>query len=396
MKAQRFRKLLWTLNLALGAGVAGVGALLVLDKPVEADLKFVSEALSDYKTKSPQKLLQPALKEEDVKQVLLKPEWKDLPYYPFVGPKPPPKKEKVVAPTDAPKGPTGLETIGRVLVMMYVPPEGGQKQAKGSSVLWQFGDKKTLSVSPGKFVAQKGQPERFKLVDVVQVTDSSYKLLYEVYDDPAGKPSSTGELVYDNTPKPSDRITGGTPPAPPKDAPAAGAGAATAAAPAGPAAPGGKPTGYTVVGPEGAPAPAGGAAASKEWRASVSATSANRRRMEFDEGAFNHLKGKTVDQVLENVRTEEYNRGGVQGLQIFPAGDTSMAERFDVRRGDILIAINGQPTKTRADAVRVAQALPPDTSLVTIEVDRDGKRIFYDVDPRDPKVRRAAAGIAPK
>lgn len=391
MKAQRFRKILWTLNMALGAGVAGVGALLVLDKPVEANLQFLAAAKKEYEGKSAQPILKPALSEKEVREVLLRPEWAELPYYPFVGPKPPPKKEKVEKPVERVQGPTGLETIGRVRVMMYVPPEASGQVARSSSILWEFTDKKTKSVSPGDFVSRKDEPQRFKLIDVVQVTDTRYRLLYEVYDDPQGKPVTSGEMVYDNTPKPSDRITGVTVEAPveaAKPAPAAGAPA--------PAAPGAAPTGYTVVGPEAGAQPAATAAAPGEWRARVTPTSSNRRRMEFDEGAFNHLKGKTVDQVLENVRTEEYNRGGVQGLQIFPAGDTSMADRFDVRRGDILIAINGQPVKTRADAIRVAQALPKETSLVTVEVDRDGKRLFYDIDPRDPKTRRAAAGIAPK
>lgn len=398
MKAQRIRKLLWAVNLALGAGVAGVGALVLLDKPAEAKgaPPWVQQALEAYNQKTPQVVLAPAVAKDEIEKVILRPEWRSLPYYPYAGPPIPAKVDAPTGPTQAPKGPEGLEAIGRVFTLIYSPRREGQSAAVDTGVLWKFTDGRTRTFSPGEFIVQKDQRERFRLTDVVPVDDSGvrYRLLYEVYDDPKGQPVSKGELVFDNMPKDSRDILqmpGETKPAP---APApASAGSSGGAQPSAAPAVVGPRTGYTEVGP-GQPEGASSSGTSKEWRARVEATSSNRRRMQFDSGAYEFLRGKNVDQVLENVRTEEYNKGGVQGVQMFPVGEAGLAERFDVRRGDILIAINGQPVKTRADAIRVAQALPKDTKLVTVEIDRDGKRLFYDIDPSDPKARREAAGLA--
>ncbi len=396
MKAQRIRKLLWGANLALGAGVAGVAALVLFDRPVEAKAApaWATQALESYKKLVPEKVLQPAVEKDEIEKLILKPEWRGLPYYPYAGPPIPAKVEAPTGPTEAPKGPEGLEAIGSVYMLIFSPRRAGQTVASDTSVLWKFKDGKTRAISPGEFFVQKDQKGRFRLTDVVPLDADlqRLKLLYEVYDDPAGKPVSTGELIFDNTPKDTrDIVTlpGDRKPKAPEPAPAPSGGAAGARSATVPA--GGGNGGYTVVGPEN-PGGASGSA-SKEWRAEVRAVSANRRQMSFDQGAYDYLRGKTVEQVLENVRTEDYNKNGVQGVALFPVGDTSLADRFDVRRNDILIAINGQPARTRADAIRIAQALPKDTTLVTVEIDRDGKRLFYDIDPRDPKARRAAAGL---
>ena len=47
-------------------------------------------------------------------------------------------------------------------------------------------------------------------------------------------------------------------------------------------------------------------------------------------------------------------------------------------------------------AIRIARGIPPETARVNVVLDRDGERLTYEVDPRDPKTRRAAATIAPR
>lgn len=124
--------------------------------------------------------------------------------------------------------------------------------------------------------------------------------------------------------------------------------------------------------------------------------SRGRKEVTFDDDAFTALKDKSVEKLIEDVRTEPYDRGGVRGLQIFPTGGGGVADKLDIKRGDILISINGQPIASRDDALRVARAIPPETARVAVVIDSDGERITYDVDPRDPKTRRAAAAAAPR
>ena len=55
--------------------------------------------------------------------------------------------------------------------------------------------------------------------------------------------------------------------------------------------------------------------------------------------------------------------------------------------GDVLKAINGTPVHSRSEAVNVVKALPANIANVQVIIERNGRQITYDVDPRDPKVR---------
>lgn len=384
MKAQKIRRSLWLLNLAAAAGVVAVGihAALYEPPPAQATTVWAEEALREYRQRQPARIVQAAVKVEDVQSVFLNPEWKER-WFPYTGPRIPPKAEPPKADVEVPKGPTGLEAIGRVRMLLYRPVAAG-----GSVLTWEFGDKRSDVFKLGQFIAQKGQPGRFKLVDVVRLEPGKarWNLVYEVYDDPKGKPVSTGELLYDAEPKPRTdgpiRIQ-----RKPEPAPAGGSAQAAAGAPPAPA-----PGSVTVVGSETA-ATGGGA---RDWKPTVRDLGRGRRRIELDEDAFAALGEKSVEKIIEDVRTEPFNEGGVRGLRVFPQGAGAIADKFDVRRGDVLISINGQPVASRDDAIRIARSIPRDTPSVSVVLDRDGERLTYDVDPRDPKVRRAAATVAPR
>lgn len=386
MKAQKIRRTLWLLNLAAAAGVVAVGARAALyEAPsAQATTAWAEEALKEYRQRQPARIVQAAVKVEDVQSVFLNPEWKER-WFPYTGPRIPPKAEPTRAEVEVPKGPTGLEAIGRVRMLLYRPVASG-----GSVLTWEFTDKRSEVFKVGQFIVQKGQPGRFKLVDVVRLEPGKarWNLLYEVYDDPKGKPVSSGQLLYDAEPKPRAdgpiRIQRKPEPGT-GSAPAAAAGAAP-----GPAA-GAAPGSVTVVGGE---APAPGAA--REWKPTVRDLGRGRRRIELDEDAYAALGDKSVEKLIEEVRTEPFNEGGVRGLRVFPQGAGAIADKFDVRRGDVLVSINGQPVASRDDAIRIARGIPRDTPSVSVVLDRDGERLTYEVDPRDPKVRRAAATVAPR
>lgn len=399
MKAQRIRKVLWLTNAALVAGVLAVGALLVLNKPAEAKAapEWATKALTAYKDKTPVQRLKPAVEKSEIEDVFLKPDWKELPYFPFVGPKIPPPRPKEAAVVEQPKGPTGLEAIGRVRMLMYRPPARPGEPASGSAIGWEFsgGETKTGVFGPGDFIVLGDQRKRFKLVDVLQPDRkvARWVLVYDVYDDPQGSPVSRGELVHDNEPKENADILRrpGGPTKPAAGAPGAAPGASVSE-PAG-VKPPASGSGVVVVGRETPKVPSGSSSAS-DWRAEVRETGPGRRAVTFDDATFERFKGQDIEKILENVRTDEYEGPGVKGLRITPVGDTSIADKLTLMRGDILVSIDGRPTPNRDAAVRAARAVSPDAARVSVEIDRNGQRLTYDVDPRDPKTRRAAAVAA--
>jgi hypothetical protein len=373
--------------------VAAVGALVLMTKPAEAkDVVARARAVMDeYKTKQPVKVLQASVKEEDLKKEILRPDWKGPPpYYPYAGPKiPAPEVKQAVKPV-VEEGPKDLAAIGRVSMLLFTPPPAGETVAKDTVVFWEFSaDKKKVAFIPGEAIRpNKESPERFVLVDVVRISPdvSRFRLVYDVYDDPKDKTKvRRAELVYDGVAKPTaaeKKILPELEEKPVEPTPAvagtkpAAAGTTTGTAAATPAEP--EPTASNDP---------------KAWKPEITTVNSGRRDVRFDEATFRHWKGKKIEEVLENVRTENYNKNGVQGIQIFPLDGNDMAQKFDVKRGDVLVSINGQGVKSKDDAIRIGRSIPPDTDRVTVVIDRDGRQITYNVDPRDPKNRRAAGAL---
>jgi hypothetical protein len=392
MKAQKIRKTFWLVSLILGLGVAGVGALVVLTKPAEAkDVVTRARAvMEEYKTKQPVKVLQASVKEEDLKKEILRPDWKGLPYYPYAGPRipaPTPTKveEKVVV-----EGPKDLAAIGRVSMLLFTPPPEGESVAKDTVVFWEFSsDKKKIAFVPGEFIRPNDKtPERFKLIDVVRITPdiSRFRLVYDIFEDANDKTKSRrAELLYDGEPKIDEKDIKILPELRPKPV-----------EPVAAAAGGTKPAAGTTGTAATTPAEPEAVATSTDpggWKPEIKTVNSGRRDVQFDEATFKHWKGKKIEDVLENVRTENYDKNGVQGVQIFPLDGNDMAAKFDIRRHDVLVSINGQAVKSKDDAIRVGRSIPPDSDRVTVVIDRDGRQITYNVDPRDPKARRAAGSL---
>jgi S1-C subfamily serine protease len=95
------------------------------------------------------------------------------------------------------------------------------------------------------------------------------------------------------------------------------------------------------------------------------------------------------------VKTEDAKdaKGDPKGVRFTGVGEGSLASKFDVRPGDILKSINGKPVRSRSEAIEVVKGLPKDTTLVAVVIERDGRDILYNVDPRDPKTRSAAGKV---
>ena len=115
------------------------------------------------------------------------------------------------------------------------------------------------------------------------------------------------------------------------------------------------------------------------------------RVVEFDRQAYDATRGKGAEALLTLVKTQAANdpaTGRPMGLRIVGHDGRLPADRFDVRKGDILLSIAGQKVTSRADALRIAQTLDPDT-LVPVVIDRRGVLYTYRVDARDPRTKRA-------
>lgn len=404
MKAQRIRKGLWLSSLVLGAGVAALGAMYALQKPAEAQglVAKGKAAVEEYRGRQPKPVLVPPVKQVDLETYVRKPEWKgargETRYYPFAGPKvPSPELAKPPEETKV-EGPKDLEAIGHVQFVIFVPPVKGQTTAASATVFFEFNGDKPLrrAFNPGDWLRPyEKDAERFLLVDIIP-EGTKYRVLYEVREPGADVAKARrAELTWESEPpldqKIRDIVKSGAEAATPK--PGGSGGAAPGPAPAGGAAAGGKGTAVTVVGPE---APT----AAADWGPAVTSVSANEKHFDFTDETVKRFTGKKPEEVfndvLKNVRTESYDKGGVKGIAVFPAENDEMAQKFDVRRGDVLVSINGNPVKSKDDAISIAKRLPADTTRVTAVIERNGRQITYVVDPRDPKTRRAAAGLGTK
>jgi len=121
----------------------------------------------------------------------------------------------------------------------------------------------------------------------------------------------------------------------------------------------------------------------------VRVTGDNSREVEFDQPTIDGFKGSDADALVADVKTEEVKNG----IRISGIGSNSVASKFDIRAGDILKSINGQPVHSRAQAIEVAKSIPKETTGVQVVIERNGRDIAYNVDPRDPATRAAAGKV---
>ena len=418
MRAHSQRRLIWILNLALGVALLAVGAWFALDvrkalaqpeylKPAFADGAVAAfQSLPDGESSGPPLAVeQKELDEIDVpafKQNGRRFHWL------YSGPRPPepPKIEKV----EGPKAPviSDLEKLGSVHMMIYIPPRRGETIASESVVVWRFAGAGAKTVveefRPGQFIVEPVPPPaegrgNIRLANVLPRGGGLYELVYEVYEKaygleevPDGEPLSTGSYAYDGRPAVDkdlqDRILI-------RPSPAAGGSQGSGA---GEAAPSG--AGSTAVVPatpgtaaEGAPAEVAVEAPDvADIQPTVTWENARRARVQFDQATSDYFRGRDAQDVAKTLKTQVAKdaQGNALGLQVTGLSDDSPARKFDIRRGDILVSIDGRAVASRDDAVNIIQRMDPNVRSVTVVILRDGKEITYVIDPQDDKTRRDA------
>jgi hypothetical protein len=404
MRAHSLRRGLWILNVLLGAAVVGLAAWLVLVvRPATADTgrtkaEFATKAFDEYKRRPNAARVENApVSQEQVKSID-KPDYQKLNYWIFSGPVPPEPRPDT-GPVEAAPQPTGLETIGKPAFIIFMEPDPGQSVASDTVVAWQFNDKKLGFFKPGKFIRQSGQPERFLLVDVREVEPSVHEIVYDVHDDPKAPPVKTAQLLKHDARR---KETGGPiRPVPTPGAPAApGEGAPGEGTPLAPGGDGAKPGVVAGTPPAPiAPEPARPEPRFEEIQPEIRRIGSDRIEVDFDQATYDFVRGKSVESFAEKVKTTpatDPRTGKALGLRITGIDAQSPAQKFDVKAGDIVVSINGQPVRDRDEIIAIVQRMPPDTSRVTVGIDRNGRLITYTIDPRDPKTRRAGRNLIPR
>jgi hypothetical protein len=382
MRAQSVRKTIGILNALLLLGVGGAVAWYVLEvKPALASgakpREWLEKAQKQYD--EDKRNLRSAdvfpLKDGEL-DVIKRPDLvKEAGVWSYVGPVPVPLPKKEETAGTEPPPPEGIDALGKPHSVIVHPGE------RPSMVQWKFNSNKMGYFSEGEFIKEaKTDKDRFKLIDVRMPNPNSLSLVYEVYDDPKKAPveTKTGgpydlSRKFDPHKLVREPIVAKAAETKPGEAPGPGP------APG----PGVEPV------PPTPPVPV----RVEDLRPTVRRTG-NRIDVEFDDATYQGFKNVTVEDVISKVRTEDVvdtKTGQKVGVRISDTG--GVANGFDVQRGDILKRIQGTPVHSRDEAVKVVKALPKDTTLVTVVIERNGADLTYNVDPRDPKVRAAAGKV---
>jgi hypothetical protein len=391
MRAHSQRRVIWLLNIALAVALVALLAWIFLDvlKKVSerSFLKpaYAEQAVEEFKQREPtnQSALKPPVAEKELEEID-RPEFRPRGnrfHWLYSGPMPPPPPEEAPAEAERPKVEDDLSRIGAVRMLIYMPPVPPDEIARETVVFWQFKGGERRAFSPGEFVSTEEEPTTgILLIDVERVPDQerAYDLHYAVVEKPEADPTKTGVYRYDGSIPPNAKVDPFVRIIPARGA-AGEAGDDEARAEPGVAGPGpgGQPGGNT-------PMPA-------STEKMVTWETSNRARVEVDQATYEWLRGTDKDALAQSVSTQvaRDDQGRVIGLQITGLSAETPADRFDVKKGDILVSINDQPVKTRADALNIVQGLDENTSRVKVVIDRRGRLLTFNIDPRDPRTRRA-------
>ncbi len=422
MRAHSQRRMIWILNGVLGVGLLAVVAWFALDvrkalgqtsylKPSFADGAVEAFTnLPDGETSGPP-LAVDAKELEEIDVPSFKQKGRHF-HWLYSGPKPPtpPKVEKV----EGPKAPviSDLEKLGRVHMLIYIPPRRGEAVADETVIAWRFAGAGTKTIveefRPGQFLIQPGKETgNIRFANVTPMGGGLYELTYEVYDEghkiddePRGEPSSSGRYEYNGRAALDkalqDRIQ--LPPSAAEAAAAAAAAAAGAAEEAGAAANGPRtavvPGTPGVVDAPGVDPDATEPPAVEDIKPTLTWEDERRTRarIEFDQTTYDYMRSRDAQSIAKTVKTQvlKDGQGKTVGLQFTGVDETSPASKFGIQRGDILVSIDGRAVGSRDDAVNIIQGMDPNVSSVTIVIRRLGKDLTYVIDPRDPKLRRDA------
>ncbi|MGE0192843.1 MAG: PDZ domain-containing protein [Planctomycetota bacterium] len=334
-------------------------------------------------------------------------------WFPFVGPEAPAEKKPVeVGPKPPENLPTGLETIGKPVMVL------------SRTLLFQFNGHESdgaTAISVGDFIRYSDMDaKRFRLValeeaPVAEVLEADgtrreifgSRIVYETLDRDGNREGELRTLLLRPPvdPKLADIIGTGGSLVPLGSEAAAGTGApgtpgavtdgTTPGTGSGEAGPGTAEGGVVEVDPD-AQAITVATELSRpveeltqeDLRPQVIEYSETERAVVFDRNTYEYIRSRG-QAISETVKTEEYvdGSGRVVGIRVTGFGGDAPVAALDVKKGDILKSINGRPVTSRAQAIEVAQTLRED-QLVTVVIERRGRDITYKVDPQDPRTRR--------
>ncbi|HVG93605.1 MAG TPA: PDZ domain-containing protein [Planctomycetota bacterium] len=401
MKAQALRRTLTLANVLLVLGTLAAGAWYMLKvRPAQADdakrAAWVKPAMDAYQVASKNAapaVVYPVL-EKDL-EAITRPDLTDVKgrnapgVWPFVGPVPPPPRPKVES-VKAPPPPTGLQALGRLLSVFT-----GKGPDERSVMLFEFtASKKKRAFAPGDRIDDK-DADAGSSKDVVVAVGPKPRVpgLYLVSIDMAEPyPDPKFRIAYDIVAEGDGGTQRTEVVLSLKQAAATGTDVIRESAPAGVAGKGGTGS-AAVAGARPAPSVAPNTPPPLDQvQIEVRQEQDQSRSVVFDDAAYDHFRYSDPDRLIADVKTEDAKdeKGDPKGVRLTGVPQGSLAGKFDVRPGDILKSINGKPVRSRAEAIDVVKGLPKDTTMVSVVIERDGRDILYNVDPRDPKTRSAA------
>ena len=425
MKPHSLRKTLWFANIALAAAVLGVGvwfatkirpaAAKVTNRPQNyrpPEFEKIRKAYESERQTGLKWQPEAPVSEPDLQKYILIEKFNHTEprHWVFSGPLPPTKKAVTESGAKPEWKPKGLETLGKVTTVIYSPPGdtvvlfafNGGGGAKGASINRAFGF--------GDWVRQKRDgEERYKITGVRKVGEKSYEIQYAVFGADKEKPELKGSMPYGQTaikdwpaylrPVVPEAAPAETPADPAAGELAASAGSETPVAGATAEAGSGEPGVAEATEPaDGTPTVIEVARKPVDQitledmkpRIVYDPQDRNRRGVQFDDNTYRFFKSKNARNLAGEVKTEvaiDKRTKRPLGLRITGLKEGSAAGAFQVKKGDILVSINGQKITSRSDAIRIVEGLS-EARIVTVVIDRHGKLITYKVDPRDPKTRR--------
>lgn len=104
---------------------------------------------------------------------------------------------------------------------------------------------------------------------------------------------------------------------------------------------------------------------------------------------------ENYDRILEDAQISSWkdSKSGQEGLEVRRIREGSVARQFGVFEQDVLLAINGRPVKSKAQAINVIKDEINNQKKTVIEarILRNGREITKRYDTRDPATRRAAS-----
>ena len=418
MKPHAMRRGLWLANLALGAAVIGLGAWYALEvkpavasvvnRPKNARPKALEELRADYEKLRVSGLKwkpQSPVKDEDLNKTILRADYKkkDPTHWVFSGPLPPEDIKREKKKDNRPPPPKGLDVLGKVSSVILDEPN--------STILFKFKNGKSRAFGVGDFV-RLGEKEsaRFRITKIEAPAPAVYDIHYEVFGSNKDKAERADVLRYDRSgndgdyppflrptkpepkkaaPKLPDGVTSGQP----GEADGTGNGTGEGEEPKDEAAKdeaakGDAEEGATeVVEVEAFKPPE---VLTKDDIEIIEVDS-RRKIIKPKRSTYEYFKGRDAESVAKKIKTavaKDPDTGQVIGLRITGLTQDAPTDAFDVRKGDILVSINGQKVASRADAVRIARGLGKDVKVVTVVIDRRGKLVTYRVDAQDPRNRR--------